>query len=294
MTIRHFEIFQTVCALGSITAAAGQLNMTQPAVSTAVRELESFYGTPLFERRNRRIYLTEAGGALLQYTGTILTQYQESVRALREESGHPLCRFGVNVTIGETRLAQLAAAVRAAVPGVVLQLYVENSAAIERRLRENTIDFAVADREFDSRRDEIRRIGRENMAVAAAPGAPARLSVAALAAKPLLLRETGSGSRAAVDAVFERHGCTPVPAAESVSTLALLQLAESGAGYAVLPEAVLQGALARGTLTAVAVTDDVFARSYYLVCRKNKYRTPAMRAAMEAISACAVWQAAAR
>ena len=101
MTIRHFEIFQTVCALGSITAAAGQLNMTQPAVSTAVRELESFYGTPLFERRNRRIYLTEAGGALLQYTGTILTQYQESVRALREESGHPLCRFGVNVTIGE-------------------------------------------------------------------------------------------------------------------------------------------------------------------------------------------------
>ena len=54
MTLRHLEIFRAVCQLESVTLAAERLNMTQPAVSLAIRELERFYGTRLFERMNRR------------------------------------------------------------------------------------------------------------------------------------------------------------------------------------------------------------------------------------------------
>ena len=53
MTLRHFHIFSTVCKKESITKAAEELNMAQPAVSFAIRELESYYGTKLFERMNR-------------------------------------------------------------------------------------------------------------------------------------------------------------------------------------------------------------------------------------------------
>ena len=66
MTLRHLEIFRSVCQAESITLAAEHLNMTQPAVSQAIRELESFYRTKLFERMNRRIYITESGRTLLQ------------------------------------------------------------------------------------------------------------------------------------------------------------------------------------------------------------------------------------
>lgn len=61
MTLRHLEIFSAVCAQESFTRAAEQLNMAQPAVSLAIRELEVFYNVRLFERMNRRVYLTEAG-----------------------------------------------------------------------------------------------------------------------------------------------------------------------------------------------------------------------------------------
>lgn len=84
MTLRHLTIFRAVCQTESITLAAEHLNMTQPAVSLAVRELEDFYGVQLFERMNRRIYITEAGRTLLQYADTILSQYAESVQVLQE------------------------------------------------------------------------------------------------------------------------------------------------------------------------------------------------------------------
>mgnify|MGYP002277974610 CR=1 FL=1 len=54
MTLRHLEIFSAVCAQESFTRAAEQLNMAQPAVSLAIRELEVFYNVRLFERMNRR------------------------------------------------------------------------------------------------------------------------------------------------------------------------------------------------------------------------------------------------
>lgn len=60
MTLRHLEVFRAVCARESITLAAEHLNMTQPAVSLAVKELEAFYGVQLLERMNRRIYITDA------------------------------------------------------------------------------------------------------------------------------------------------------------------------------------------------------------------------------------------
>ena len=52
MTLRHLEIFSAVCAQESFTRAAEQLNMAQPAVSLAIRELEVFYNVRLFERMN--------------------------------------------------------------------------------------------------------------------------------------------------------------------------------------------------------------------------------------------------
>ena len=76
MTLRHLEVFRAVCARESITLAAEHLNMTQPAVSLAVKELEAFYGVQLLERMNRRINFTDAGRSLLQYADAVLTHFE--------------------------------------------------------------------------------------------------------------------------------------------------------------------------------------------------------------------------
>lgn len=69
MTRKHFTIFVEVFRFLNFSQAAEALNTTQPAVSLAVKELESHYGVALFERMNRRVYLTPAGEACLHGSG---------------------------------------------------------------------------------------------------------------------------------------------------------------------------------------------------------------------------------
>jgi len=342
MTLRHFQIFNTVCQEGSLTAAAQRLGISQPAVSIAIKELEAFYGTRLFERMNRRIYISPSGEALLQYVGTVLSQFDESVRVIRDEDYATECRFGVNVTVGETRLGDFMAGAQAAQPAVQARVVVENSAAIEEMLLHNRIDFAVIDEPSALPGCASEPIYREAMAVVCAPeamvvagapktpavvgapetpaavgtpgtpaavGAPetpaavdvpgtpaavdvpgtpaAAITLEELATKPLLLRETGSGSRTTVDRVFGQRGLVVRPVLESVSTLALIHMARAGLGYAILPEAVVREEIKKGGLAAVALADGAFDRTYYLIVHQNKFLTRAAREMMAVIRGCA-------
>ena len=78
MTIRHIRIFEAVCDAGcNTTRAAEALHMTQPAVSLAISELESYYGVLLFDRIARRLYLTEAGAEFLDYARRITLTFDD-------------------------------------------------------------------------------------------------------------------------------------------------------------------------------------------------------------------------
>ena len=85
MTLRHIRIFEAVCDCGcNMTRAAESLHMTQPAVSLAVSELESYYGVRLFDRIARRLYLTEAGRAFLDYARRITLTFDDMERTVRD------------------------------------------------------------------------------------------------------------------------------------------------------------------------------------------------------------------
>lgn len=72
MTLRHFQIFLCVCDEDGMTRAAEKLHISQPSVSQAIRELEEHYGTRLFERLGKKLFLTAAGEELLQYAIILL------------------------------------------------------------------------------------------------------------------------------------------------------------------------------------------------------------------------------
>ena len=99
MTLKHLRIFAEVCRMESITEAAKNLNMAQPAVSNAIRELEAFYQVKLFERMNRRLYITNAGEYLRGYADSILTQFEESRDILQDIAASTRIRIGSNVSL---------------------------------------------------------------------------------------------------------------------------------------------------------------------------------------------------
>ena len=280
MTLRHLEIFAAVCAQESFTRAAEKLNMAQPAVSQAIRELEVFYNVRLFERMNRRIYLTEAGRTLQQYADTILSQMRESVEVLRESGARGSCAFGVHVTLGETRLAGILARLASELPEMQVRVCVQNSRETERMILQNELDFAVVHSVTVSPHYLTEPLLEESLAVVCGPAyLPGReaLTLSELAGERLLLRERGSGTRNSVDAVFQQGGIPVRPAVESISTAALLSCARAGLGITLLPRSLVEEDLAAGRLRELTVEGVQFLWIYFLVRHRNKYLTDGMR-----------------
>ena len=169
MTLRHLSIFKMVCELGSITATADKLNMSQPAVSIAVRELEAFYNTKLFERMNRQIYVTETGNRLRQYADTILAQFDESIDVIRNSSASMTCRLGVNATCAETYLSTWIHKIESEIDGIMLSIHVCNASEIERMIADNEIDIAIVDSIPGQTKFESRLLYSEKMCVVCSP-----------------------------------------------------------------------------------------------------------------------------
>ena len=170
MTRKHLTIFTQACRLQSFSKAAQALGTTQPAVSLAIRELESHYGTKLFERMNRRVYLTPAGEALYQQAQNILRGFQQAEEQLRQAPAR--LRVGANVTLGAARLPALLAQFRQRCPQVRLSALVANSREIEEGLLENRLDLGLVDNLTFSQHLRALPLFQEDMAALAVPGSP--------------------------------------------------------------------------------------------------------------------------
>ena len=273
MTKRHLEIFVEVCRLMSFSQAAQSLGTTQPAVSLAVKELESHYNTKLFERMNRRIYLTAAGRTLLSSAQEILRGFQQAEDLLREEPSS--LRVGANVTFGATRLPAIMTQLQQRFPQAELSALVVNSRKVQELLLANQLDVGVVDEVSFLPQLRTFPLFREEMVVLGSPGcAPLPSSWEELARLPLLLREPGSGTRRSVDWVFQEHGLSPQPFLESASTAGLLAAAEAGLGVAILSPSLAKSCLDRGTLVQAQIPGVRFPRQYSCALHRQKLSNP--------------------
>ena len=103
MPDRRLEVFHTVGKLLSFTKAAEELNMTQPAVTFQVRQLEETFGTRLFDRAHNKVSLTRAGDEVFAYSVRILGLYNEMQESIRALTGDNICTVvvGARNTIAE-------------------------------------------------------------------------------------------------------------------------------------------------------------------------------------------------
>ncbi len=310
MTIRHMQIFRAVCEQKNVTRAAELLGMTQPAVSIAIRELESYYNAKLFDRIGRRIYLTEAGQALLGYADAILSQFDEATQVLRSGTSFMRCRLGVNVSVGETILPDILDCLERRIPGIKVEIYIGNTRNIEHRLSANEIDVAIADciaessdRQIEdfyvgevsvvaspemaekiycslnergeghgslNERDEGHSLLNDNVEVRGSLNERITLTVDELARQRLLLREEGSGSRISLEAIFRACGCAVEPVTVSTSDLCLLNLARRGFGVTILPRELVASDLESGRLRELHLVDAQIKRRYFLAYNRRR------------------------
>lgn len=278
MTLKHLQIFSEVCRIGSITKTAEHMNMAQPAISYAIRELESYYGIKLFERMNRRLYITHAGEQLNSYVNSILGQLNETKDVLRDAAMHTKVRIGTNISYGTSIFPELVSGFSKKNPDIPMHFVVQNTGKIEEALLQNELDFGIIDYPENPLYFHYRLIMEEEMTAVCAPELelPQTVSMKELESVSLLVRETGSGSRNYVERLLSDYSVKPIIKMESVSTQSLIEICKAGMGLLFLTKSVVKNELADGTLREVKIIESREARRYYLVYHKSKYLTKSM------------------
>lgn len=282
-TLRQLRTFAEVARRLSFTAAAKALHLTQPAVSMQVRQLEEAAGLPLLEQLGRRVHLTDAGRELLRYAGGIADLMREAEEAMKALQGIGGGELSIAVTSTAKYFApRLLAEFRRRHPEVRLRLAVSNREAVVRALTDNAVDLAVMGRPPRGLDTDAAAFAKHPIAVIAAPDHPLagrrRLPLEALAGETFIIRERGSGTRAAMEHVFAERAFRARETMEMSSNETIKQAVMAGMGIAFLSTHTIGLELRAGRLVLLAVSGLPVMREWYVIHRRGKRLSPAAQA----------------
>ena len=269
-TFRQLTAFHTVARLGSVSMAADELHLTQPAVSIQIAALEASAGTPLLQRTGRGIRLTEAGELLAGYANRIVDLWREAGEEMATLQGvfTGTLRIGT-ITTAEYLLPPLLVSFIHTRPKVKIKLQVGNRDEIVRMLASQEIDIAIMGRPPSELRTDARPFARHPMAFLAAPGDPlmkARdLKLADIADTRILVRERGSGTRTTVERVFREQGLPLRIGSELSSNEAIKRMCAAGFGVAFLSMHTCVLEMKAGLLVLLPLAENPIERDWYVM-----------------------------
>ena len=217
MNIQQLRYVVATAENGSMTAAAAELYVAQPALSRAVRSLERELGVTLFERAGRGIALTPEGEAFTARARKVL----RSLEALRGVSGAKTSDAHLVIAASPTLQISLAIPLLAALreDGVAVHtrlLGAGGTTEVHDLVRSGKADLGLCDQVLDTELSVV-PLGRAEVRLVSPPGLnlPDPITIGDLATVPLVLPTKGTDRRAALDAFFDAQGVTPTVAIES-------------------------------------------------------------------------------
>lgn len=291
MTLEQLRIFVAVAERGHMTAAAKALGLTQPGASSAIAALEAQYAVKLFDRVGRRIVLSEAGRLFLDEARAVLRRAGAAEQALADLAG--LKRGHVTVhasrTVAHYWLPGRLVRFRRAYPAVTLTLKVGNTRAVAAAVGAGQADLGLVEGAFTEEMLVPRRVAEDRLALLVAPGhrwaGGGEPSPDALAAATWVLRETGSGTRAALETALSERGIDPAGLTvllELAANEAVRAAVEEGAGATLLSRLVAEQSLSHGRLIEVPFA--VAPRPFLLLRHAERRMSRAAEALMAVLS----------
>lgn len=275
VTLRQLRIFEAVARHGSISRAAAELHLTQPAVSMQMKQLESLVGVALVEQVGKRLLLTQAGTELREHARDITMRMADLGAAMDQFRGleRGLLRLAV-VSTANYFLPGLIAEFTRRHPGVRISLQVANREVVLAALAASTTDLAITGRPPDSPDIVSQHFMDNPLVVIAPPGHPlvgrGPVPLARLARETLVVREPGSGTRAALERHFALHGLEVRPGCELGTNEALKQAVRAGLGLGMVSMQTIELELAAGCLVVLPVEGFPIVRQWYVVHRTRK------------------------
>ena len=275
MTERHMRIFIEVYNCLNMTKAAERLNMTQPAVTMAIRNIEDYYGIRLFERLNKGLYPTEKCKSVYYKAISVITMYNSMEKELKDNSSKGTIKIGSTISLGIYLIPKLARELKEKFPSLEVRAVIENGWSIEKKLLTNELDIAFIEGNVTDRNLVGYPIMKDRLVVIASPRSsiPDEVSLGQLLEYTLLLREKGSISRSYIESLCMFHNLSADPMWESESSYAIINAVHEDVGVSILPERIVSHLDLVGFVRIIKISDADFERVDHIVIHKDKYRS---------------------
>lgn len=275
MNKRHFEIFKKVYELSSISKAAKELFLAQPAVSLAIKEIEEHYHITLFDRLNRKLYPTNHAHDLYAYTCKLLSLYQEMELELNDIEKSGTITIGSSITISNYVLPTLISLFKQHYPHIEFHMIINNSKIIEQLLLENKIDFALIETspissniiKIPFMHDELVTIAPLNHPLTSKP----QIDIKDLSIYPFLMREEDSSVHQLIKSIFNANMIDISPSMQSTSSQAIIQGVIHNLGIATMPYLLAKDSIKKHLVEVLNVPQLNVTRVYHIIYLNNKY-----------------------
>ncbi len=283
MDLWHLSIFKKVVDTQGFSSAARAINLTQPTVSSHIKELENHFNCQLVDRIGKTTLRTGAGELLYGYTSKLLTLYEEAEGAMAQYLGHVRGRLsigGSTIPAGYI-LPAVVGAFLADYKDVRIALNTGDTEQIIRDILEYRLELGIVGARTDRRRIAQTTLLREEMRLIVPPdhqwAGESGIDPALLFDAPFIIREPGSGTLKSLQNSLAKIGKSTRDlnvVAEFGSTAAVIQGIKNNVGISILSPLAVSGEIQDGGLKALTIKGLDLSRHFYLTTHRDRTPSP--------------------
>lgn len=290
MDLWQLKVFTKVIDLEGFSRAAEAVHLTQPTVSSHIRDLEAHFGCRLIDRMGRKAVPTRAGALVYKHARRLLEMEEQMESQVSEFLGtiSGEIAIGGSTIPGGYILPQLIGEFKNKYPDVRIRVYVGDTEQIINDISASRLDFGIVGAETDKSRITQKAIIKDDMKLIIRSdhkwASRKKVSLGELAAEPFIIREQGSGTLKSLEKRLTKAGAGLESfriAAELGSTASVIQGIKSGIGISVLSPIAVSDELRAGSLKALEIKGVDLTRHFYLTSHMDRTPSPACRAFMD-------------
>ncbi|WP_010283651.1 selenium metabolism-associated LysR family transcriptional regulator [Bacillus timonensis] len=281
---QQLQVFITVVENKNFSRAADKLHMTQPAVSQYIRTFEENLGVRLLDRTNKYVHVTKAGEIVYHHAKEIVGLYTKMGSLLDDLTNQvkgPLS-IGASYTFGEYVLPHLLAKMKNKYADIQPTVTIANTDTIAELVKSHQIDIGIIEGQLkNEKRIGIQDFAEDHMVIIASLNHPLIQKNRKVTNKDLenetwVLREEGSGTRAAGENVFNKLGISPKNIMSFGSTQAIKEAVGAGLGISILSQLAVQKELQHGNLKIIQLLELPYKRQFSYITN-SPFQTKALQ-----------------
>lgn len=275
MTIRDMQVFCMVADCGKMIDASKKLYIAPASVSQTISELEAEFGVKLFERLNKKLYITDAGAKLLSYTRHILNLYDDMELIMKIGASSLSVRIGATPSIASCMMPGIIHRCQRRCPQVDFKVYEQNIRKIETQILGSELDVGIIAgtichkdiiSKTISKGDMVLICGKKNSFYGRD-----MVGSEELQNQPFILQEEGTIERDLFEEMKKRYDLTIREKWVCSNSMSIAQAVAANHGIAMVPRMLVEQEYKRADIHCFGMEGESLTFDICLVYHKNKY-----------------------